>query len=132
MSDSVKGHKDHTQQSIFDHGLIKLIVNTVLTEKGRTSEHFLFWSSIHNQQEDQPKKRQMNKQHFLVKRLKTEIVDEMVKDSIQEEGSIHKFEESVYEDIRGEFNENQEHFLENIEESHKVDIKQEEGRSSLE
>ena len=30
MLDRVKGHKDHTQQSIFRHGLIKLIVNTVL------------------------------------------------------------------------------------------------------
>ena len=74
----------------------------------------------------------MNKQHFLVKRLKREIVDELVKDSIQEEGSVHKFEEFVYEEIRGALNENQEHFSENIEEIHKVYIKQEEGRSSLE
>ena len=38
----------------------------------------------------------------------------------------------MYEEIRGALNENQEQFLENIEESHKVDITQEEGRSSLE
>ena len=56
----------------------------------------------------------MNKQHCLVKRLKREIVDELVKDSIQEEGSIHKFEESVYEEIRGALNENQEQFSDNI------------------
>ena len=38
----------------------------------------------------------------------------------------------MYEEISKAFNENKEHFLENIEKSHKVDIKQEEGRSSLE
>ena len=63
---------------------------------------------------------------------KREITDELVKDSIQEEGSVQKFEESVYEEIIGPLNENQDQFLENIEEIHKVDIKQEEGRSSLE
>ena len=84
MSDRVKRHKDHTQQSIFHHGLIKLIVNTVLQKKGRTWEHFMFWSGIHTHQEGQPKKRQMNKQHCLVKRLKREIVEELAKDSIQE------------------------------------------------
>ena len=57
MSDRVKGHKDHTQQSIFHHVLIKLIVDTVLQKKGRTWEHFVFWSGIHTQQEGQPKKR---------------------------------------------------------------------------
>ena len=90
MSDRVKGHKDHRQQSIFHHGLIKLIVNTVLLKKGRTWEHFVFWSGIHIQQEGQPKKRQIRKQHCLVKRLKREIVDELVKDSIQEEGPLKK------------------------------------------
>ena len=132
MSDIVKGHKDHTQQSIFHHGIIKLIINTVLQKKGRTWEHFMFGSCIHTQQEGQPKKRQMNKQHCLVKRLKREIVEELVKDSIQEEDSVHKFEDSVYEDNREALNENQEQFSENIEESHRVDIKQEVGRSSLE
>ena len=49
MSDRVKGHKDHTQKSIFHHGLIKLIVNVVIQKKGRTWEHFVFWSGIHTQ-----------------------------------------------------------------------------------
>ena len=49
MLDRVKGHKDHTQQSIFHHGIIKLIVNTVLQKNGRTREHFVFWSGIHTQ-----------------------------------------------------------------------------------
>ena len=65
----------------------------------------------------------MNKQHCLVNRLKREIADELVKDNIQEESSVQKFEESMYEEIRGALNENQEKFLENLEESHKVDIK---------
>ena len=56
----------------------------------------------------------------------------MVKENIEEECPVLKFEESVYEEIRGAINENKEKFLENIEESHRVDIKQEEGRSSLE
>ena len=61
MSDRVKGHKDHTQQSMFHHGLVKFIVDTILQKKGRTWEHFVFWSGIHTQQEGQTKKRQMNK-----------------------------------------------------------------------
>ena len=55
----------------------------------------MFWLGIHTQQEGQPKKRQMNKQHYLVKRLKREIVEELVKDSIQEEVSVQKFEDSM-------------------------------------
>ena len=83
----------------------------------------MFWSGIHTQQEGQPKKRQMNKQNCLVNRLKREIADELVKDSVREEGSVQKFEESVYEEIKGALNENQEQFSENIEEKHRVDIK---------
>ena len=123
MSDRVKGHKYHTQQSIFHHGLIKLIVNIVLQKKGRTWEHFVFWSGIHTQQEGQPKKRKMNKQHCLAKRLKREIVEELVKDSIQEEGSTQKFKDPVYEESRRTINENQEPFSENVEESHILDTK---------
>ena len=74
----------------------------------------------------------MKKHHCLVKRLKREIADELVKDRIQEEGSVQKFEESVYEEIRRAVNEKQEHFSENIEKIHRVDIKQEEGKISLE
>ena len=68
----------------------------------------MFWSGIHTQQEVQPKKRQMSKQHCLVKRLKKEIVDELVKDNIREEGSVYKFEDFVYEEVKGALNENQE------------------------
>ena len=72
----------------------------------------------------------MNKQHCLAKRLKREIVEDMVKGSIQEEYSIQKFD-SMYEESRGTINENQEQFSENIEESHRVDTNQEEGKNSL-
>ena len=84
MLNRIKGHTDHTHQSIFHHGLTKLIVCTVLQKKSRTWDHFLFWSGFHNEKEDQPKKREMNKHHILVKRLKREIIDELVKDSVQE------------------------------------------------
>ena len=57
----------------------------------------------------------MNKQHCLAKRLKREIVEELVKDSNQEEDSVQNFEESVYEESREALNENQEHFSDNIE-----------------
>ena len=89
----------------------------------------MFWSGIHTQEEGQHKKRQMNKQHCLAKRLKREIVEEPVKYSIQEEDSVQKFEDSVYEESRGAINENQEKFSENIEEIHRVDTKQEEGKT---
>ena len=87
MSDRVKVHKDHTQQSIFHHGLIKLIVSTVLQKKGRTCKHFLFWLGIQTQQENQPRKRQMNKHYSLVKRLKKEVINESVEENVQEESS---------------------------------------------
>ena len=65
----------------------------------------------------------MQKQFFLEKRLKREIVEELVKDGIQEEESTQKFEDSVYEESRGTINENQEPFSENVEESNIVDTK---------
>jgi len=36
MSSRVRGHQDHTSQSIFHHGLIKLIISTVLQSEGKT------------------------------------------------------------------------------------------------
>ena len=73
----------------------------------------------------------MKKHHCLAKRLKREIVEELVKSSIQEEDSIKKFEDSMYEESRGTINENQEKFSENIEEIHRFDTKQEEGKCYL-
>ena len=67
-----------------------------------------------------------------MKRLKREIIDEMVKDNIQEECPVLKFEESVGEEIKGALNENQVQISENIEETLIVDINQEEGKITLE
>ena len=58
----------------------------------------------------------MNKQYSLVKRLKREITDELVKDIVQEECSTQSFEEPVYEEVREVFHGNQEQISENAEE----------------
>ena len=58
----------------------------------------------------------MNKQYSLVKRLKREITDELVKDSFQEECSTQKFEELVCEEVREVFHGNQELISKNVEE----------------
>ena len=53
MSSRVRGHEDHTKQSIFHHGFIKLIITTVLQGKGKTWDYFLFWSGFQSEKEDQ-------------------------------------------------------------------------------
>ena len=83
----------------------------------------MFWLGIQTQQENHPKKRQMNKKHCLVKRLKRETIDEIVKDNIQEEYPVAKREEFVDEQIRGPHNENQVHISKNIAETLEEDIK---------
>ena len=77
MSSRVREHQDHIKQSIFHHGLIKLIISTVLQKKGKTWDYFLFWSSFQIQNEDQSKRRQVNKSHSLVKKLKKEVFTEV-------------------------------------------------------
>ena len=51
MSCRVREHLDHIKQSVFHHGLIKLIISTVLQNRGKTWEHFIFWSGFKNDQE---------------------------------------------------------------------------------
>ena len=70
MSSRLKEHQDHTQNSIFHHGLINLIISTVLQKKEKTWDYFLFYSGFQSKKEDQSKKRQVNKSHNLVKKLK--------------------------------------------------------------
>ena len=53
MSSRVREHHDHTKESIFHHGLIKLIISTVLQKKGKTWDKFLFWSGFQSKKEDQ-------------------------------------------------------------------------------
>ena len=84
MSSRVREHQGHTQQSIFHHGLIKLIISTVLQKKGKTWYYFLFWSEFQSEKEDQSKKIQVNKSQNLVKKLKKEVIVEEKEDSVQE------------------------------------------------
>ena len=70
MSSRIKQHEDHTSQSLFHHGLIKLIITTVLQHEGRTWDFFLFWSDVHPQQEDQQLKRQTDKGKVMMKKLR--------------------------------------------------------------
>ena len=81
MSSRVKGHQDHTKQSIFHHGQIKLIICTVLQKKSKTWDYFLFWSRFQSEKEDQSKKRQVNKLHSLVKILTKEVTIESVEEN---------------------------------------------------
>ena len=70
MSNRVKGHIDHSSQSIFHHGLIKLIISTILQAEGKTWDFFLFWSGFQMKQEDQQIKKQEDKGKILVRKLK--------------------------------------------------------------
>ena len=82
MSSRVKEHQDHTKQSIFHHGLIKIIISIVLQNKGKTWDYFLFWSGFQSEKEDQAQKRQLNKGHNLVKKLKNKVIVEIEEDNV--------------------------------------------------
>ena len=69
MSSRVKEHQDHTTQSIFHHGLIKLIISTVLQKEGKTWDYFLFWSSFQIKQEEELIKKHVDKGQTLVRKL---------------------------------------------------------------
>ena len=69
MSSRVKQHEDHISQSIFHHGLIKLIINTILQHEGRTWDFFIFWSGFQTKEEEQKPKRQADKGKVLMRKL---------------------------------------------------------------
>ena len=69
MSSRIKEHHDHTAQSIFHHGLIKLIISTILQREGKTWDYFLFWSGFQNNQEGQPTKNHVDKGQALIRKL---------------------------------------------------------------
>ena len=69
MSSRIKQHEDHTSQSIFHHGLIKLIISTVLQHEGKTWDFFLFWSGFQVKQEYQQPKRQADKGKVMMRKL---------------------------------------------------------------
>ena len=114
MSNRLKGSMDHSHQSIFHHRLIKLIICS-LVEESITWDHFLFWSSFYNKQEDQARKILMSKQFSFVKRFKKELVDELVQDNVRENCSSQRVE------YAGEaFDGNLEQVLKNDEVEHRV------------
>ena len=53
MSSGVREHQDHTKQSMIHHGLIKLVINTVLRKQEKTWDYFLFWSGFETEKEEQ-------------------------------------------------------------------------------
>ena len=85
MSSRVKEHHDHTTQSIFHHGLIKLIISTALQREGKTWDYFLFWSGFQIKQEEQQTKKHVDKGKTLVRKLGQKIKVEEKKDIKLEE-----------------------------------------------
>ena len=73
MSNRVKGHQDHTSQSIFHHGFIKFIISISLQREGKTWNYFLFWTGFQIKQEEQQTKKQVDKGKTLVRKLGQKI-----------------------------------------------------------
>ena len=100
MSNRVDAHFDHTNQSVFHHGLIKLIICTFLKKKNRSWDHFLLRSGFTNEQDDQVKKSLIEKKFGFVKRFKKEMVGDLMQDNTRENSSCQGFKEPVNEDGR--------------------------------
>ena len=94
ISSRVKEHQDHTKQSVFNHGLIKLVISTVLRKKEKTWDYFLFWSGFQIEKEDQAQKIQLNKVHNVVKKLKKRATINIKEDNVQEK-SMTQGDENV-------------------------------------
>ena len=73
MSCRVREHQDHTKQSIFHHGLIKVIISTVLQKREKTRERFIFWSGFKTDREEQSQRRQVDKGQTLIKKLRKKV-----------------------------------------------------------
>ena len=73
ISYRVREHQDHTKQSIFHHGLINLIISTVLQKREKTREHFIFWLGFKTNQEEQSQRRQVDKGQTLIKKLRKKV-----------------------------------------------------------
>ena len=85
MSSRLKEHHDHTTQSIFHHGLIKLIIRNALQREGKTWDYFLFWSSFKIKPEEQQTKKHVDKGKTLVRKLGQKIKSEDKKEVKHEE-----------------------------------------------
>ena len=97
MSCRVKEHQDHTKQSIFHHGLIKLIISTVLQSRGKTWEYFIFWSGFKTDQEGQSHRRQADKGQTLIKKLKQKVTVKNEEKATLEEASNLENKNSEFE-----------------------------------
>ena len=100
MASKIKEQDDHTSQSLFHHGLIKLIITTVLQHEGRNWDFFLFWSDIHPQREDQQPRRQTDKGKVMIKKLGYSVPstskDEIKAKKVTEQVSEHAKEDSQF------------------------------------
>ena len=54
----------------------------MLQKKGKTWDYFLLWSGFQSEKEDQLKRRQVNKSHNLVKKLKREVIVEVDEETV--------------------------------------------------
>ena len=123
-----KEHQDHTKQSIFHHGITKLIISTVLQKKEKTWDYFLFWSRFQSEKEDQSKKRQLNKGQNLVKKLKKKVIVEIEEDSVQGK-SVTQRDENVENEQQNkveedEISKGQMQYLEHVEDSLHEEVNQ--------
>ena len=106
MSSGVKEHQDHTKKSIFHHGLIKIIISTMLRKKEKTWDYFLFWSGFQSEKENQAQKRQLNKGHNLVKKLKKRVTVEIKEDNVPTK-SMTQRDENVEDEQQTNIEENE-------------------------
>ena len=96
----MREHQDHTKQSFFDHGLIKLIISTILQKREKTWEHFLFWSGFKTEKEEQFQKRQVDKGQTLIKKLRKKVIvkdeeDDKPREASNQENENIKFGQRV-------------------------------------
>ena len=132
MSNRIKGHSDHTNQSLFHHGLIKLIICTVLQKGNRSWDHFLFWSGFTIEQGDHVKKRLLNKKYGFVKRFKGDVIEYLVQDNLQKAISCQIFRNLGNEDPEKALENEQEITLEDVIMEKIVNLNHEEDVSSVE
>ena len=132
----MKEHQDHTKQSIFHHGLIKLSISTVLQKKEKTWYYFLFWSRFQCEKEDQAQKRKLNKGHNLVKKMKKKSIVEKKEDSepgnsvTQNDENVEDEQQTIIEE--DEISKGEMKYLEHIEDNIHEEANQEVNESSIE
>ena len=130
MLNRIKGHFDHTNQSVFHHGLIKLIICIVMKKKNRSWDHFLFWSRFTNEHGDHVNKSLTNKQFGFVKIFKKDVIEDLVQDNLQEDSSCQRVRDLGNEDQGKVLEDEQEHVLEDEKMQETLDLNPEEDISS--